>query len=98
MLDGYARSSAALAHSLRGTVGEAEAPALAGYVEVLTRVVDPQGYPALSAALRSGAFGQAEQWVEDADFAFGLDLLLDGIQALMSKRGRTSNGRRQTSR
>ncbi|MER7076717.1 transcriptional regulator, TetR family [Saccharopolyspora kobensis] len=84
-LSGYARSSAALAIGLRGAVGEAP-PGPVGYAEVLARVLDDRGHPALHAAVHAGAFGPAEQWVEDSDFTFGLDLLLDGVQALIARR------------
>ncbi|MDA3646453.1 TetR/AcrR family transcriptional regulator [Saccharopolyspora indica] len=84
-LSGYARSSATLAIGLHGPVGEAP-PGPVGYAGVLARVLDEQGHPALHAAVHAGAFGPAEQWVEDADFTFGLDLLLDGVQALITRR------------
>ncbi|MDA3626793.1 TetR/AcrR family transcriptional regulator C-terminal domain-containing protein [Saccharopolyspora sp. WRP15-2] len=87
-LSGYARSSAALALGLHGPVDEAASPGPAGYAETLAEVLDDRGHPALFAAVHAGAFGQAEQWVDDADFTFGLDLLLDGIQALITRRER----------
>lgn len=84
-LSGYARSNAALALGLDGAVGEAT-PGPVGYADVLAQVLDEQGHPALHAAVHAGAFGPAEQWVEDTDFTFGLDLLLDGVQALITRR------------
>ncbi|GAA4613496.1 TetR/AcrR family transcriptional regulator C-terminal domain-containing protein [Saccharopolyspora hordei] len=82
-LSGYARSSATLALGLDGAVGGAGPR---GYADVLARVLDEHGHPALHAAVHAGAFGRAEQWAEDADFAFGLDLLLDGVHALITRR------------
>ncbi|WP_327583368.1 TetR/AcrR family transcriptional regulator C-terminal domain-containing protein [Nonomuraea sp. NBC_00507] len=58
----------------------------ADYGEVLAEVLDPETYPALSAAMRSGAMRGAEGWVDDGDFVFGLDLLLDGVEALIRRR------------
>ncbi|MGK5674145.1 TetR/AcrR family transcriptional regulator [Micromonospora sp. URMC 106] len=84
-LTGYATRQASLAHALNGAAGAISG--LADYGRVLAEVVDPDGYPELAAALRANAFGDAEQWIDDADFTFGLDLLLDGIQALVARQG-----------
>ncbi|MBN6051536.1 TetR/AcrR family transcriptional regulator [Nonomuraea sp. RK-328] len=85
-LTAYATSSATLLAAMSGTVDEAGPGGLAGYTALLAALVDADGYPGLAAALESGAFGAAPDWVEDADFAFGLTLLLDGIQALITRR------------
>ncbi|MFI7453175.1 TetR/AcrR family transcriptional regulator [Nonomuraea sp. NPDC049714] len=93
-LTGYALSDATLAHgmSAHGMNAEAGGPDEGGiggaaeYGEVLAEVLDPLSYPALSAAVHSGVFRGAEGWVEDADFVFGLNLLLDGIEALNARR------------
>ncbi|MFB4268735.1 TetR/AcrR family transcriptional regulator [Nonomuraea sp. GTA35] len=86
-LSAYAVSSATLQTAMTGTVDEAGPEGPAGYTALLTRLVDGRGYPGLAAALESGAFGAAPDWVEDDDFAFGLTLLLDGIEALIARRG-----------
>ncbi|TYB62260.1 TetR/AcrR family transcriptional regulator [Nonomuraea sp. PA05] len=85
-LSAYAVSAATLQTAMSGTVDEAGPEGPAGYTALLTRLVDARGYPGLSAALASGAFGTSPDWVDDADFAFGLTLLLDGIQALIVRR------------
>jgi AcrR family transcriptional regulator len=88
-LTGYAVSQAALAHGMSSdpeTPGDAAIAGLAEYGEVLAEVLDTESYPALSAVVHADGFGDAEDWVEDADFAFGLDLLLDGIEALITRR------------
>ncbi|MGW4792102.1 TetR/AcrR family transcriptional regulator [Nonomuraea sp. NPDC004297] len=85
-LSAYAVSSAALAHSLRGGADETGMTGPGDYGAILTRLVDPARYPGLSAALGAGAFGGGQEWVEDADFTFGLGLLLDGIEALITQR------------
>ena len=61
---------------------------MADYGDILGQVLDPEDYPELTAAVRAHAFGAAEEWIDDADFTFGLDLLLDGIQALITRRRR----------
>jgi AcrR family transcriptional regulator len=66
----------------------------ARYGEVLTRVVDPARFPALSGLLASGVFddeaGGSEappgQHEMDADFFFGVDLYLDGLADLVARR------------
>jgi AcrR family transcriptional regulator len=96
-LSGYAVSQAALAHGMRSqheTAGEAEIAGLAQYGEVLAEVLDPEGYPALAAVVDDDGFGDAEDWIDDADFVFGLDLLLDGIEALIARRGHERAGDR----
>ncbi|MFI6760313.1 TetR/AcrR family transcriptional regulator [Micromonospora sp. NPDC050417] len=89
-LTGYAVRQAALAHALNGVTGtvtgDDSIAGLADYGKVLGQVLDPEGYPELTEAVRVDAFGAAEEWIDDADFTFGLDLLLDGIEALIARR------------
>jgi AcrR family transcriptional regulator len=87
-LTGYAFRQAALAHAMTpaaAPAGEA-IDGLAQYGEILGAVLDPAEYPALAEAVRENAFGAAEEWIDDADFTFGLGLLLDGIQALIARK------------
>lgn len=89
-LTGYAASQAALVLSMaagRTAAGGDDAiGGMVGYSDVLSQVLDPAEYPELAVAVRSGAFGAAEEWVDEGDFTFGLDLLLDGIQTLVARR------------
>jgi AcrR family transcriptional regulator len=88
-LTGYALSDATLTYGMSAESGgpvEGRIGGAADYGEVLAEVLDPLSYPALAAAVRSGVFGGAEGWMEDADFLFGLNLLLDGIEALNARR------------
>lgn len=89
VLSGYAVSQATLAlgmSSQHETTDDAEISGLVDYGEILADVLDSENYPALSTVVHSGGFGDAEDWIEDADFSFGLDLLLDGIEALIARR------------
>ncbi|PZG14587.1 TetR/AcrR family transcriptional regulator [Micromonospora craterilacus] len=93
-LTGYAATQASLTHSMitvaaatTSAAGDGSITGLADYGDILGQVLDPEDYPELTAAVRSHAFGTAEKWIDDADFTFGLDLLLDGIQALIARRG-----------
>lgn len=81
-LTGHALTNATLTRSLSG----AELSGAAEYGRVLAEVLDPAGYPALSGMMRSGLLGESEGWVDDGDFTFGLTLLLDGIQSLITRR------------
>ncbi|MEV0625445.1 TetR/AcrR family transcriptional regulator [Nonomuraea wenchangensis] len=88
-LTGYALTEAALVHGMGGGDPQLEEAGIAGaadYGEMLAEVLDPDAYPALTAAVRSGAMGGGEGWVDDADFVFGLNLLLDGVEALIHRR------------
>ncbi|MFC3986247.1 TetR/AcrR family transcriptional regulator [Streptosporangium jomthongense] len=90
VLTGYALTDATLTHSL-GAGGKelaARAKGATEYGEILTEVLDPATYPALSAMMRSGLLRDSTGWTEDADFRFGLDLLLDGIEALIARPAR----------
>jgi AcrR family transcriptional regulator len=87
VLTGYAAQQAALAHAMNANpaTDDDSIAGLAEYGEILGQVLDPDGYPELTAAVRANAFGAAEQWIDDADFTFGLNLLLDGIEALIAR-------------
>ncbi|GIH94897.1 TetR/AcrR family transcriptional regulator [Planobispora siamensis] len=95
-LTGYALTSATLVHATGagGREGEAGIAGAAEYGEILAEVLDPQAYPTLSAMMSSGLLGRSEDWVEDADFTFGLDLLLDGVEALIRRRTRRRHDRK----
>ncbi|MEV0235279.1 TetR/AcrR family transcriptional regulator [Nonomuraea sp. NPDC050786] len=93
-LSGYALTSATtIAGMLEPEPGD---PVVhpSDYGAMLVEVVEPHAYPALSAALRSGLPGEADGWTEDGDFRFGLDLLLDGVEALIARRGSQPGGGR----
>ncbi|MEV4083318.1 TetR/AcrR family transcriptional regulator C-terminal domain-containing protein, partial [Nonomuraea fuscirosea] len=88
-LTGYALTDAALTHTLASGSPELVDSGIEGataYGEVLAEVLDPETYPALSAAMRSGVMGGVEGWADADDFRFGLDLLLDGIEQLIARR------------
>ncbi|MET8281742.1 hypothetical protein [Micromonospora sp. NPDC005174] len=56
-------------------------------------MLDPGDYPELTPAVRANAFGAAEEWIDDSDVAFGIDLLLDGIEALIARSARDEPAR-----
>ncbi|GAA2584623.1 TetR/AcrR family transcriptional regulator [Dactylosporangium fulvum] len=89
-LTSYAASQATLVHGMtsaaEAAAGDGSIAGLADYGDILGQVLDPAEYPELTAAVRAGGFGAAEEWTDDADFNFGLDLLLDGVEALIARR------------
>ncbi|TYB61008.1 TetR/AcrR family transcriptional regulator [Nonomuraea sp. PA05] len=93
-LTGYAITDAAITQAAGSGFQEMAEAGIEGafdYGEVLVDLLDPAAYPALSAAVRGGAFRGAEGWIHDEDFRFGLDLLLDGVEQLIARRA--SGGR-----
>lgn len=85
-LSGYALSDATLTYAVN--TGSSLVDGAAGYGELLANVLDPPTYPVLSGMMRDGLLAGSEGWTEDADFTFGLDMLLDGLEALIERRRR----------
>jgi AcrR family transcriptional regulator len=57
------------------------------YVTVLTQVLDPEKFPAITAALSQQAFHDDDVNWEDGDFTFALDRLLDGYEKFVGSFG-----------
>ncbi|MFD3509780.1 TetR/AcrR family transcriptional regulator [Nocardia sp. NPDC058666] len=55
------------------------------FISVMARVLDPQRFPAVSAALSNAAFDDDDIEWEQADFEFGLARLLDGYDVFIAK-------------
>ncbi|MFC7587679.1 TetR/AcrR family transcriptional regulator [Nonomuraea antimicrobica] len=90
-LTGYALTDAALVLSATAGFPEHDHTGIEGaadWGDLLVEVLDPETYPALSAVMRAGVMHGAEGWADDADFRFGLDLLLDGVEQLIERRAR----------
>ena len=88
-LSGYAFFQASLVSGLSVGAGQRQEVGLSSipdYGATLAELLDSAHYPALAHALDSGVFSTGREWVEDADFLFGLNLLLDGIAALIARR------------
>jgi AcrR family transcriptional regulator len=80
----YARGHAAIANSLGGSDASFGLPL--PYGQLLARLVDEGRYPMLTAAIDAGVFEQPPADPEtdlQEDFQFGLDLILDGLAALI---------------
>jgi AcrR family transcriptional regulator len=65
------------------------------YHTVLSRLVDPRDYPALSKVIAAGVFDADTLWEEsehgmDSDFDMGLQIFLDGIAVYLDRRDNPS--------
>jgi hypothetical protein len=80
----YARGHAAIANSLKGVDASFGLPL--PYGQLLARLVDEDRFPMLTAAVEAGVFepppADHETDLQD-DFQFGLNLILDGVAALI---------------
>jgi AcrR family transcriptional regulator len=73
--------------SAAGSAGGLVPPSPAGYGRALAKLTDPERFPALHALLASGVFEQADDPDDlDAEFDFGLQRILDGIEVLVRSR------------
>jgi AcrR family transcriptional regulator len=94
LLTGYVRNQATLdadiAAALARTSGAGLPEAMVNYGKVLARLTDPERFPALHAVIASGVFDEADE--TDSEFVFGLERVLDGIEALIEGKGRTGRG------
>ncbi|WP_067472530.1 TetR/AcrR family transcriptional regulator [Actinomadura hibisca] len=93
LLGGHVRSQAILFRDMAASLDDAgttEAEMLTGYGALLARVADPGRFPELHRLLGEGVFDMgdapgAEADPADAEFAFGLDRILDGVQVLVDR-------------
>jgi AcrR family transcriptional regulator len=58
--------------------------AVAGYGQILAKLADPGRFPEVHAAIAEGAF-EGENGDPDKEFVFGLERVLDGVEALIQK-------------
>ncbi|MER7273204.1 hypothetical protein ABT369_01980 [Dactylosporangium sp. NPDC000244] len=56
------------------------------YGRALTRLTGPEHFPAITAAIAAGAIDDDAEYDAAAEFAFGLDRVLDGVAALVEGR------------
>jgi Tetracyclin repressor-like, C-terminal domain len=83
----YARGHAVIANSLAGADASFGLPLV--YGQLLAQLVDEARFPTLAAAISAGAFEpppvDSEAELQD-DFEFGLNLILEGVAALIHSR------------
>ena len=85
LLSGYVRNEATLTADLiaAGFISDA---AMSAYARLLATVTDSGRFPALRSLLAAGVFDSADH--PDKEFEFGLERILDGIEALIRRRAR----------
>jgi AcrR family transcriptional regulator len=86
LVNGFVRNEALLKADLQMAAGAGStvANARSSYGRLLSGLIDPQRFPALSAVIAAGVFDQMDN--PDADFNFGLERILDGVAALVRQR------------
>ncbi len=86
LVSGFVRNEATLMAGLVAAqqTGSATLEVMANYGRILSRVLDPDRHPAISAALAAGVFDGDDP--PDTEFTFGLERLLDGIEVLVRRR------------
>ncbi len=80
LLSGYVRNDATLTVELTAS-GFISDEAMLGYSRRLATLTDPDRFPAIHALLRAGVFDRADP--PEKEFGFGLERILDGIEALI---------------
>ncbi|MFI6519076.1 TetR/AcrR family transcriptional regulator [Spirillospora sp. NPDC050679] len=93
LISGHVRSQVILFRDMAASLDDAgatEAEMLLGYGALLARVADPGRFPELHRLVAEGVFDMggapgAEADGPDAEFAFGLERILDGVQALVDR-------------
>ncbi len=84
LLSGYVRSEATLIADITAASmvsGSLAQVVVANYPQMLRRLTDAARFPAIHELMASGAFDPDED--PDAEFVFGLQRLLDGVDALI---------------
>ncbi|HWF54770.1 MAG TPA: TetR/AcrR family transcriptional regulator [Solirubrobacteraceae bacterium] len=79
LLSGFVRNDVTLNLDFAAAGGQPENPT---YGELLRRLIDAADFPALAAAVASGALDDDDD--PDSEFEFGLARILDGVQALIA--------------
>jgi AcrR family transcriptional regulator len=93
MLAGYARNQVSTMGDVQAHFLDAAGTphdAMRGYRDTLRALTDADRFPALHALLDAGVFDRADP--PDEEFAFGLERILDGIEALIRARAQPRAG------
>jgi AcrR family transcriptional regulator len=83
VINGYVFWQARVETELAPGTGDPSEDPLAAYLTVMHTLVDDR-WPAVQRLVRAGVFDDAED-TRDADFAFGLALILDGVERLVRR-------------
>ena len=86
LLSGYVRNLATTEADIAAAVAASGLGAdewMASYPRMLSQLTDPRRFPALTTFIAAGVFETADE--PDDEFVFGLDRILDGVGALVSR-------------
>ncbi|MFD5200933.1 TetR/AcrR family transcriptional regulator [Streptomyces sp. NPDC058375] len=86
LVSNFVRSEAVLMADLAGAVaarGVSPEDVMASYERTLRRLVDPARHPGISRLLESGVLTEPDD--PDYEFTFGMERLLDGVEALVRR-------------
>ena len=89
LVSGYVRNEASTNANIVAAVqasGMAPDEWMSGYGRLLARLTDPERFPAITRFIAAGVFEKFDP--PDREFTFGLDRILDGIDALVTARSR----------
>jgi AcrR family transcriptional regulator len=85
LLNGFVRNQATLESDLASIdAGTTAMQGMAGYGRVLSELIDVERLPAIAALVGDAALGEAGG--KHDDFEFGLERILDGVEALVERR------------
>jgi hypothetical protein len=85
LLSGYVQNHVTVMHDVAQAFQATGADqAMRGYSDTLRRLTDARRFPALHEVLAAGVFDRADP--PDDEFRFGLERILDGIEALIVSR------------
>ncbi|MFE7137684.1 TetR/AcrR family transcriptional regulator [Streptomyces sp. NPDC057644] len=91
LVSNFVRSEAVLMADLTAAVaarGVSPEDVMASYERTLRRLVDPARHPGISRLLESGVFTEPDD--PDYEFTFGMERLLDGVEALVRRKAEGS--------
>ena len=84
LVTGYVRNAATIDTDIEAAIrasGQTPDEWMSSYARTITRLADPQRFPALTKFIAAGVFDRADP--PDTEFSFGLERILDGIAALV---------------
>ncbi|WP_433317992.1 TetR/AcrR family transcriptional regulator [Micromonospora sp. CA-269861] len=87
LITGYVRNEATLTSQIAEgsrAAGVEPSEMMPAYSRLVARLIDPARFPALHRVLAAGVLNQDDD--PDDEFAFGLDRILDGVEALIQRR------------
>ena len=88
LLSNFVRAEVILSHDLESAFresGTSEEEVISDYGAMLSRLAGSDRFPELAAIVAEGVFS-GETGEPDEDFTFGLEVLLDGLEALVRRR------------